>query len=52
MVITDADNIILQVNRAFTESTGYTKEEAVGQKINLLKSGRHDADFMRRCGQA
>ncbi len=45
MVITDADNIILQVNRAFTESTGYTKEEAVGQKINLLKSGRHDADF-------
>ncbi len=45
MVITDADNVILQVNRAFTESTGYTKEEAVGQKINLLKSGRHDAAF-------
>ncbi|HEY8095351.1 MAG TPA: EAL domain-containing protein [Methylobacter sp.] len=45
MVITDAENIILQVNRAFTESTGYTKEEAVGQRINLLKSGRHDADF-------
>lgn len=45
MVITDAKNIILQVNRAFIESTGYTKEEAVGQKINLLKSGRHDAAF-------
>ncbi len=45
MVITDAENTILQVNRAFTESTGYTKEEAVGQKINLLKSGRHDAAF-------
>jgi diguanylate cyclase (GGDEF)-like protein/PAS domain S-box-containing protein len=45
MVITDAKNTILQVNRAFTESTGYTKEEAVGQKINLLKSGRHDAAF-------
>jgi len=45
MVITDAENIILQVNRAFTESTGYTKEEAVGQRINLLKSGRHDAAF-------
>ncbi len=45
MVITDVENIILQVNRAFTESTGYSKEEAVGQKINLLKSGRHDADF-------
>ncbi len=45
MVITDADSIILQVNRAFTESTGYSKEEAVGQKINLLKSGRHDEAF-------
>jgi diguanylate cyclase (GGDEF)-like protein/PAS domain S-box-containing protein len=45
MVITDAENTILQINRAFTESTGYSKEEAVGQKINLLKSGRHDADF-------
>ncbi|MCK9394386.1 MAG: EAL domain-containing protein [Methylobacter sp.] len=45
MVITDADSIILQVNRAFTESTGYTKEEAVGRRINLLKSGRHDAAF-------
>ena len=45
MVITDAESIILQVNRAFTESTGYSKEECVGQKINLLKSGYHDAAF-------
>ncbi|MDP1667405.1 MAG: diguanylate cyclase, partial [Methylobacter sp.] len=45
MVITDANNFILQVNRAFTKSTGYTKEEAVGQKINLLKSGRHGEAF-------
>lgn len=29
MVITDAESIILQVNQAFTESTGYTKEEAL-----------------------
>ncbi|HEY8037777.1 MAG TPA: EAL domain-containing protein [Methylobacter sp.] len=45
MVITDADSVILQVNRAFTESTGYTAEEVVGQKMNLLKSGRHDKEF-------
>jgi diguanylate cyclase (GGDEF)-like protein/PAS domain S-box-containing protein len=44
-IITDADTVILQVNRAFTESTGYTTEEAVGRKINLLKSGRHDEAF-------
>jgi diguanylate cyclase (GGDEF)-like protein/PAS domain S-box-containing protein len=47
MVITDANNIILQVNQAFTKSTGYTKEEAVGQKINLLKSGRHGEAFYK-----
>ena len=45
MVVTDARNRILQVNRAFTEVTGYTAEEAVGQTPALLKSGYHDASF-------
>jgi diguanylate cyclase (GGDEF)-like protein/PAS domain S-box-containing protein len=45
IVVTDADNVILRVNRAFTEITGYTPEEAVGRKTNLLNSGRHDAAF-------
>ncbi|MEQ1636382.1 MAG: PAS domain S-box protein [Methylococcales bacterium] len=45
MVVTDTNNVILQVNRAFTESTGYTSEDSVGQKISLLKSGRHDQAF-------
>ncbi|HEY8097373.1 MAG TPA: PAS domain S-box protein, partial [Methylobacter sp.] len=45
IVITDTENIILRINKAFTESTGYTEKEAVGQKISILKSGRHDAAF-------
>jgi len=45
MVITDAEKEILRINRAFTDITGYTAEDAVGQKMNLLKSGRHDASF-------
>ena len=45
MVITDANSVILQVNRAFTESTGYTEQEVVGQKINILNSGQHDPAF-------
>jgi len=45
MVITDTASIILRINKAFTESTGYTEQEAVGRKISLLKSGRHDAAF-------
>ncbi|TAK64398.1 PAS domain S-box protein [Methylobacter sp.] len=45
IVITDTASIILKVNKAFIDSTGYTKEEVVGQKISLLKSGRHDKAF-------
>ncbi len=45
MVVTDAQGVMLRVNRAFTEITGYTAEEAVGQTMSLLKSGRHDAAF-------
>ena len=45
MIITDATGTILRVNRAFTEITGYAAVEAVGEKMSLLKSGRHDAAF-------
>ena len=45
MMITDANGIILRINRAFTESTGYTSHDAVGQTPRLLASGRHNADF-------
>ncbi|MDO9103951.1 MAG: PAS domain S-box protein [Methylovulum sp.] len=45
MVITDTASVILRVNKAFSESTGYTEAEALGRKINMLKSGRHDAAF-------
>jgi len=45
MFVTDAGNVILRINRAFTDITGFTAEEAVGQTPRLLKSGRHDAAF-------
>ncbi|MDD5174952.1 MAG: PAS domain S-box protein [Sterolibacterium sp.] len=45
MVIADADRVILRVNESFTAITGYSAEEAVGRKTNLLKSGRHDEEF-------
>jgi diguanylate cyclase (GGDEF)-like protein/PAS domain S-box-containing protein len=44
-VVTDPDSIILQVNPAFYETTGYTAEEAVGQHVSMLNSGKHDAAF-------
>jgi diguanylate cyclase (GGDEF)-like protein/PAS domain S-box-containing protein len=45
MFITDAKGVILRVNQAFTEITGYSAEECVGRTPKLLSSGRHDAAF-------
>lgn len=45
IMITNADNVILRVNRAFTDITGYNAEELIGQTPRMLKSGYHDANF-------
>jgi diguanylate cyclase (GGDEF)-like protein/PAS domain S-box-containing protein len=47
LMITDARGVILRVNQAFIENTGYTAEEIVGQTPRILKSGHHDTDFYR-----
>jgi diguanylate cyclase (GGDEF)-like protein/PAS domain S-box-containing protein len=45
MLVSDANGVILRVNQAFTQSTGYSAEEAIGRKTAMLKSGRHDQAF-------
>lgn len=45
IMITDSNSVILRVNKAFTEITGYSAEEIVGQTPRLLRSGRQDAAF-------
>ena len=45
ILVTDANNVILRVNRAFTRLTGYSAEEAVGNTPNMLNSGRQGASF-------
>ncbi|MEO6351796.1 MAG: EAL domain-containing protein [Burkholderiaceae bacterium] len=45
MFVTDADKVIQRVNHAFTQITGYSAADAVGQTPKLLSSGRHDAAF-------
>lgn len=52
MLITDDQGVILRVNQAFTQSTGYTAEEVVGQNPRIFKSGRHDAAFYREMWDA
>ena len=45
MLITDAQQKILQVNKAFTKITGYTPEEVVGKTPAILKSGIQESIF-------
>ncbi|HLF97396.1 MAG TPA: EAL domain-containing protein, partial [Methylococcaceae bacterium] len=45
MTIADADGSIIAVNPAFTQLTGYTREEVIGRNPRILKSGRHDEAF-------
>jgi len=48
VVITDPNGVIQYVNPAFTQLTGYTAQEAVGQTPRLLNSSRHKPRFFRR----
>ena len=47
LMITDAEGVILRVNQAFIDCTGYAAEDVVGQTPRFLRSGRHDEDFYR-----
>ncbi|MGZ8160508.1 MAG: PAS domain S-box protein [Methylobacter sp.] len=42
ILITDANNVFLNVNPAFTKITGYTREEVIGKNPKMLSSGRQD----------
>ncbi|MDQ7989292.1 MAG: EAL domain-containing protein [Candidatus Dactylopiibacterium sp.] len=45
VAVTDMNGRIVSVNNAFTRITGYTQEEAIGQKPGFLRSGRHSREF-------
>lgn len=47
MLVTDANNHIIDVNPAFTTLTGYTLDEAIGQNPSFLQSGRQSKDFFQ-----
>lgn len=45
VMITDPSGVILRVNPMFSEITGFSAQEAVGQKPKILSSDRHDKAF-------
>jgi diguanylate cyclase (GGDEF)-like protein/PAS domain S-box-containing protein len=48
IMITDPNGVIRDVNQAFCDLTGYSREEAIGQSSALLTSGHHDQAFFRQ----
>lgn len=51
IVVTDENGLVVDVNPAFTEITGYERAEIVGRSMNLLSSGRHSKAFYRKMWQ-
>ncbi|MEY4517230.1 MAG: hypothetical protein RL180_1576, partial [Pseudomonadota bacterium] len=45
IMITASDGTMIDVNQMFTEITGYQRDEAIGQRPQLLKSDRHPPAF-------
>ena len=45
MVITDENDVVLQVNTAFTSITGYSAAETVGRTSRTFNGRQDDADF-------
>lgn len=52
VLVTDTQGLIVHVNRAFMEITGYLCEDVMGQRPSLFKSGRHSAHFYQQMFQA
>ena len=51
VLVTDANGLIVHVNRAFMEITGYQCEDVMGQQPSLFKSGRHSSNFYQQMFQ-
>jgi len=43
--ITDTNGIIKYVNDSLVQYSGYSREELIGSKTNIFKSGKHDREF-------
>ncbi len=47
IIVTDKNNRIIDVNKAFSKITGYSKEEVIGKNPNIIQSGYQDKNFYK-----
>ena len=47
IIVTDANGVIVSVNPAFTELTGYDDSDALGKTPNILRSDKQEEDFYK-----
>jgi len=52
VMITNEQGIILDVNNAFYQLTGYSAAEVIGHSPNILKSGHHSEEFFAAMWQS
>ncbi|WP_286237353.1 putative bifunctional diguanylate cyclase/phosphodiesterase [Neptuniibacter halophilus] len=52
ILIADRHNQIIDINRAYSRISGYSREELIGQTPALLRSDRHDEAFFQSIWQA
>jgi len=52
IMLTDTDGRILEWNPALERMTGWARDEALGQRPAILKSGKHGPEFYGRLWQA
>ena len=45
MMTTDANRLILAINPAFTQITGYSEQDLIGQRSLILMSDKHEPSF-------
>ncbi|MGZ8380672.1 MAG: ATP-binding protein [Nitrospira sp.] len=52
IMLTDTEGCILEWNPALERMTGWKRDEALGQRPSILKSGKLSPEFYERLGQA
>ena len=51
LFITDKNNKIIEINNAFTQILGYSKDEVLGKDPKMFSSGKHDKQFYKKMWQ-